>query len=1096
MNDRIRKTEALLLLLALATIAATAQQRTLETFEQVSGWSFNISDGVTLTTSAEKGVTGNAIRIDYYFTEGTGYGGIQKLFPIDLPENYEFTFWLKAESPSNNFEIKFIDSTGNNVWWVNNRNYNFPGDWTKIRIKKRHISFAWGPTEDHDLNRVDRIEFTVASFVGGKGTLWLDDLKFEPLPPETDDFPDPAVSASSSARHHRSVLVTDGSGETFWQSRKGGQQKITFDFKGRREFGGLLIEWLEGSHAKAFDVFLSSDGKKWEKAYSVSSNHGSTSVIRLPEAEAAFLRIDLLKPANGRFYGIREIKIPDVKSTLTPNDFVMYAAKNSPAGSYPGYFSRRASYWTVTGVSSDTKEALISEDGMVEAEKARFSLEPMLKIGDTVVNHSNVNPVQGMGFPGYTSDFVFLPSVEWRHNGIRFVTGVSSGGNPDDNSELYTGYWFENTTSGPLDFEFYLLLRPYQVNPYYQFLNTVGGVGRIVTLREISKGLISVDGKTVRLTKEYDSFGAAMFDEGNPVEMIEKGEMPVSLSVTDPSGMAGGVIKYRMHLDAGESEELFAVIPYHTILPEAGTEAVAGAPAGEIRAGMSAQVSTALASGKGSGLCSLPQTTAAVHERFFASADYWNNRTGHIRFDLPPSADRLVDTWRSNLAYILINRDRAGIQPGSRSYDRSWIRDGSLTSSALLKSGIVTEVREFIEWYAAHQYESGKVPCVVDSRGPDPVPENDSHGQLIYLIREYFNFTGDTTFLRAMNHHVIKAVDYIGSLVAQRSTDHFRNGNDSIRAYYGLVPESISHEGYSAKPMHSYWDDFFILKGLKDAIEIQAILGEDMYREKFALMRDEFRKNLYNSIDLAMKVRGINYIPGCVELGDFDATSTTVALTPCNELGNLPVPQVYNTFEKYYDYFKNRRDGMLDWVNYTPYENRLIGSFIMLDQPERAHELTEFFLNDQKPQAWNQWAEVVWKDRLFPGFIGDMPHTWCGSDFINAVRSMFVYENEYDHTLVLAAALYQDWIDAPEGMSVRNLPTYYGDISYSISKEGNAYRFTITGSLKLPEGGIRIRNFNGGIMPSGVTVNGRELTGFTGMDIAVTEVPADVIIRY
>jgi hypothetical protein len=147
------------------------------------------------------------IRIDYDFTEGTGYGGIQKLFPIDLPENYEFTFWLRAESPSNNFEIKFIDSTGNNVWWVNNRNYDFPREWTKIRIKKRHISFAWGPTEEHEMSRIDRIEFTVASFVGGKGTLWLDDLKFEPLPPETDVWPEPVMSASSSARRHRPQMA-------------------------------------------------------------------------------------------------------------------------------------------------------------------------------------------------------------------------------------------------------------------------------------------------------------------------------------------------------------------------------------------------------------------------------------------------------------------------------------------------------------------------------------------------------------------------------------------------------------------------------------------------------------------------------------------------------------------------------------------------------------------------------------------------------------------------------------------------------------------------------------------------------------------------
>ena len=230
-------------------------------------------------------------------------------------------------------------------------------------------------------------------------------------------------------------------------------------------------------------------------------------------------------------------------------------------------------------------------------------------------------------------------------------------------------------------------------------------------------------------------------------------------------------------------------------------------------------------------------------------------------------------------------------------------------------------------------------------------------------------------------------------------------------------------------------------------------------------VRDTFRENLYNSLQLAMKTRKIDYIPGCVELGDFDATSTTIALTPCNELKNLPKPQVYNTFDKYYEFFKNRRDGKIDWINYTPYENRLIGSFIILDQPERAHELIEFFLNDQRPQGWNHWAEVVWKDYRIPGFIGDMPHTWVGSDFINAIRSMFVYENEYDQSLVLASALYQDWIDSPEGMSVENLPTYYGEISYSIKKVNNKYRFSITGDVKLPANGIKIRNFNGSKLP-------------------------------
>ncbi len=145
---------------------------------------------------------------------------------------------------------------------------------------------------------------------------------------------------------------------------------------------------------------------------------------------------------------------------------------NSPAGNYPRYFSEQASYWTITGVNNDVKEALINEDGMVEVDKGLFSIEPMIKIGDSLYNWSNVKPIQSMGFPDGDSEFVFLPSVTWQCDDLKFVTGVSSGGSANINSRLNIGYSLTNLSDQPRDFEFYLLIRPYQVNPYYQFLNT------------------------------------------------------------------------------------------------------------------------------------------------------------------------------------------------------------------------------------------------------------------------------------------------------------------------------------------------------------------------------------------------------------------------------------------------------------------------------------------------------------------------------------------------------------------------------------------------------------------------------------------------
>ena len=246
-----------------------------------------------------------------------------------------------------------------------------------------------------------------------------------------------------------------------------------------------------------------------------------------------------------------------------------------------------------------------------------------------------------------------------------------------------------------------------------------------------------MDEKSVLAGKLYDAYGAAGFDLGNPVDLIRNGIMPAEKSATDPKGLATGIMKYTMHLGPKKSADFNISVPFY---------------------GDGVEMDVMGSSGNG--------------DEIIRATEFWDSKVDHIRFNLPPSADRIINTYKTNLIYILINRDNAGIQPGSRSYERSWIRDGALTSSALLKSGIVPEVKDFIDWYSSYLYENGKVPCVVDVRGPDPVPENDSHGEFIYLIREYFNFTKDTAFLRSQNKNILQAVDYVGYLVAPRSTYH------------------------------------------------------------------------------------------------------------------------------------------------------------------------------------------------------------------------------------------------------------------------------------------------------------------------------------
>ena len=100
--------------------------------------------------------------------------------------------------------------------------------------------------------------------------------------------------------------------------------------------------------------------------------------------------------------------------------------------------------------------------------------------------------------------------------------------------------------------------------------------------------------------------------------------------------------------------------------------------------------------------------------------------------------------------------------------------------------------------------------------------------------------------LEAMWPHVDAAARYLESLRQTERTDATLRSAD--RAFYGLLPASISHEGYSAKPMHSYWDDFWALKGYNGAIAAAVALGRDDDARRLETQRDEFRVDLAASL--------------------------------------------------------------------------------------------------------------------------------------------------------------------------------------------------------------------------------------------------------
>ncbi len=1034
--------------LALLHASSThAQQgtRPIDAFENPSDWKVVVSNQVAGKLRQVQGVDGKALCLDYDFNGVSGYAGIQRDIAIDYPQNYQFTFQLRGDSPKNDLQFKLIDASGDNVWWVNRPKYDYPRDWTPVRYKKRHIDKAWGPDPDRVLRRSAKLEYTIYNNEGGKGSVCFDELAFAPLPPE-DASPLRATATATSANAGAVAgRAVDGDPGTAWFADIGAEPgpQLTLDLGKPREFGGLALQWDSREYASDYLVQLSDDGRHWRDVRTVVGGNGGTDYLALPESEARYIKL-LVGDGPQNSFGLSEATVQPLAFAATPNDFVRSVAKDSPRGWYPRGFVGEQPYWTIVGIDGGEEQGLIGEDGAIEVARGGFSIEPFVVVDGGVVTWADAAPVQSL-----QDGYLPIPSVDWKHDlfGLK-VTAFAQG--ERKHSQLVARYRLTNSTDTVQNYVLALAVQPFQVNPPTQFLNTVGGVSAIHQL--------SFDGRTASVAGKQRVFAAeppegsfaTAFDAGMAVSHLD-GAVPSTRNVEDTTGLASGAMLYRIDLAPGESRDVDLMVPM------TGDSAIAAGRWDAER---------------------LQQAIAAA----------WRDKLDRVHVSVPKQGQALVDTLRTATAHMLVSRIGPRLQPGTRSYARSWIRDGAMISEGLLRMGREDAVKDYVAWYAPYQFKDGMVPCCVDRRGSDPVPENDSHGELIFNIAELYRYNGDRVFLAKMWPHVLGAFQYMEKLRLSERTEANRAKNP---AFYGMMPVSISHEGYSAKPVHSYWDNFWALRGYKDAVDVAQWLGKEAEAKRFARSRDQFRDDLYASLGATAKNHKIDYLAGSAELGDFDATSTTIALAPGGEQGRLPKDLLDNTFQRYWREFEQRRDGKREWEAYTPYEWRNVAAFVRLGWRERAWSAIDFFFADREPAAWNQWAEVVARERRKPFFVGDLPHAWVASDFVRSALDMFAYVREIDDSIVLAAGLPADWLDG-EGIAIRDLRTANGKLAYSLRREGGALRLDIPKGPTLPKGGLVLpwpyKN-----APGIATVDGRPAQWRQG-ELRITSLPAKVEI--
>ncbi|HEL3778873.1 TPA: discoidin domain-containing protein, partial [Stenotrophomonas maltophilia] len=809
---------------------------------------------------------------------------------------------------------------------------------------------------------------------------------------------------------------------------------------------GLAVDWSSVHGAAALQA---QDGKgRWhELAKDAQAATRKQSWL----AASAPIDIQALRlTVHGDDPQIARIRLLGPKAVMTPMKRYQIAASGAQLGLFPASLQMQQTYWTAVGVLAGRQKSIFDEYGNLEAFKGAPLVQPIWRNADGHAAGATGQTVQHALRDGWKP----MPSATWAPQPGLELRSEAFAIERDGQPVTLLRHRLHNSGTATINGTLTLVVRPMQMNPPWQN-------GGLSPIRDVS-----VEGQAVRINGRtllhsltpVTASAAAPFGKEGATEItsaIAAGTLPDTQQAQDDQGLAAAAMSYRVSLAPGASEAIVAAFPLGTAAADANG-ALPDAPLLD--------------------LSSLPRDADAAFDTLAAQASAdWQARLGQVGLRLPDPS--LVDMLRAQAAYMLINQTGPAMQPGPRNYNRSFIRDGMATSAVLLRMGEAKVARDYLAWYSEHGvHANGLVSPILNDDGSVNTGfgsdiEYDSQGQYVALVADVARLDGGPESVRAYLPKVKAALRFLQQLRERTLVAGYMAGQPAPERFAGILAPSISHEGYPS-PTHSYWDDYWGLKGWHDGAWLADAMGDHetavWARQQYKALYDA----LHASIRATMAWKGIDFIPSSADLGDGDPTGVSIALDPTGAQSVLPADALRTTFARYLeDVRKRNQPGAL--YAYTPYEIRNVLSYVHLGQPEAADELLQGLLHDRRPLEWQVLAEVVHSRLRFPRYLGDMPHTWIGAEYGRTLFGMLMRED--DDALSLLPGTPPSWV-AGDGLAVERLPTAYGTLQMQARQRDGTLVVTLGDGLR---NGTAVKVWwPERTIPKSVRVDGRPVADF------------------
>ncbi|MCU1068873.1 discoidin domain-containing protein [Stenotrophomonas maltophilia] len=854
----------------------------------------------------------------------------------------------------------------------------------------------------------------------------------------------------------QAAALWQGGGTVAVPAGKGGSHTLEIMLPRAQSTAGLAVDWADGGRGVARLQVQDAQGRWHDLAHDAQAASHRQSWLAADTAQpvrAFRLSVDGAAPQ------ITRLRLLGPKAVMTPMKRYQIAASGAQRALFPASLQMQQTYWTTVGVHAGRQKSIFDEYGNIEVFKGAPLVQPIWRNADGSAAGAAGQKVQHALRDGWKP----MPSATWAPQAGLELRSEAFAVERDGQPVTLVRHRLRNTGATAIDGTLTLAVRPMQMNPPWQN-------GGLSPIREVAveANTVRVNGRTLlRSLTPVDAAGAAPFGTEGATEItagIAAGRLPATQQARDEQGLAAAALSYRIRLAPGASDAVVVAFPLGTAAADANG-ALPEPPALD--------------------LSSLPRDGNDAFDTLAnqASAD-WQARLGGVGLRLPDPS--LVDMLRAQAAYMLINQTGPAMQPGPRNYNRSFIRDGMATSAVLLRMGEAKVARDYLAWYSEHGvHANGLVSPILNDDGSVNTGfgsdiEYDSQGQYVALVADVARLDGGPESVRDYLPKVRAALRFLQELRERTLVPGYKADQPAPERFAGILAPSISHEGYPS-PTHSYWDDYWGLKGWHDGAWLAEALGD---HETAAWAREQYKAlydALHASIRATMAWKGIDFIPSSADLGDGDPTGVSIALDPTGAQSVLPAEALRTTFARYLEDVRKRgQPGAL--YAYTPYEIRNVLSYVHLGQPDVADELLQGLLHDRRPLEWQVLAEVVHSRLRFPRYLGDMPHTWIGAEYGRTLFGMLMRED--DDALSLLPGTPPSWV-AGEGLAVERLPTAYGTLQMQARQRDGVLTVALGEGLR---GGTTVKVWwPARTMPKAVRVDGRSVSDFDAEGVRVAK---------